>query len=176
MESREEINEVLAQMGEPPLGPKDVVQTRFVEEHKELEVAEAKPAIKLLEPPGYRRSHLFFMNGRQVDFDMQLEDLVAAVRDFNAHPERDYLELPHIEAVGSQEENNIVVVANPTFFTHRALELLQSMGVSWMKRVPGQESNAPGKVAVVRGDEAKAVIVHLNNDQRRRLERTNGRG
>ncbi len=168
MDSREELNRALAEMGEPPLGPSDVVQSQFVEDA--LADGEEK-TIKLLEPPGYRRAHLFFMNGRQVDLDLQVEDLVARVRDFNVHLERDYLELPHIEAVG--EQANAVVVANPTYFTHRALELLQSMGVSWMRRVPGQET-ANGKVAVVRGDDAKAVIVNMNREQRRRLERQNG--
>jgi len=169
MDSREEINRVLAEMGEPPLGPNDVLQTQFVEDG---ERPDGEKTIRLLEPPGYRRSHLFFMNGRQVDLDMDIEVLVAKVRDFNAHPEQDFLELPHIEAVGP--ENNNVVVASPTYFTHRALELLQSMGVSWMKRVPGQETSGPGKVAVVRGDAAKAVIVNMNREQRRRLERQNG--
>ncbi len=169
MDSREELNRALAEMGEPPLGPSDVVQSQFVEDA--LADGEEK-TIKLLEPPGYRRAHLFFMNGRQVDLDLQVEDLVARVRDFNVHLERDYLELPHIEAVG--EQANAVVVANPTYFTHRALELLQSIGVSWMRRVPGQETATPGKVAVVRGDDAKAVIVNMNREQRRRLERQNG--
>jgi hypothetical protein len=172
MDSRETVNRALEEMGEPPLGPNDIVQSEFVESPQPAD----GPKIKLLEPPGYRRSHLFFMNGRQVDLNLQVEELRDLVRDFQAHAERDFLELPHIEAVGDQKEGSVVIVSNPTFFSHRALELLQSIGVSWMKRVPGEEMSAPGKVAVVRGDEAKSVIVNMNREQRRRLQRENGRG
>jgi hypothetical protein len=173
VDSRQEINQVLAQMGEPPLGPGDKVQTQFVEESAMSVEAEDK-TIQLLEPPGFKRCHIFFANGRQLDLDMQIEELVAAVRDFMAHPERDFLELPHIEAVGEQGTTPVVVVANPTYLPHRALELMQSMGISWMRRVPGQEVTAPGKVAVVRGNDAKSVIVSMNREQRRRLERNGG--
>jgi hypothetical protein len=174
LDSRQEINRRLAEMGEPPLGEADLVQSRFVEESTDVSTEGDEKKIALVEPPGYLRSHLFFMNGREVIVDMQLADLVAAVRDFNADPSRDFLELPHIELVGGdQQGNGGVVLATPTHFSRKALELVQSMGVTYARRVPGEEkSGGKGKVAVIRGGEADQVLVNLNRMQRRALLRS----
>ena len=184
-DSIEDINKALEQMGEPPLDPKhDVVQTRFVEEKVPVDVPDAAAAagvdedgegkaIQLLEPPGYKRCELVFSNGRGLLIDMQYEDLVAEVRAFLADPSRDFLELPDIQVLGGDREGNGgVVAAVPMSFSRRALEGVQSMARAWAKRVPGYEQDGgKGKVAIIRGDQAKQVLVHLNNGQRRQLER-----
>lgn len=186
MDTVEDINQALAEMGEPPLGPGDAVQTAYVEAgggdvaelaDDNLVDADEKPAIKLLEPPGFKRCSIIFMNGREVILDMQLEDLVVAVDEFLADGARAFLELQKIEGIGANENDpRTVWMQIPIRFSRRALEMLQSMQVVYAKHVPGVASaGGKGKVAVVRGEEAKQVIVQLNRQQRRSLQR-NGRG
>ncbi len=193
MDTHEEINQVLAQMGEPPLGGRDVVQTS-PPEHADVAAATAElngeRKIERIEPPGFKRCSLIFANGREVFLDMQLDELVAAVRAFNAarrsrpwwafwragwSADKDFLQLPYIQLVGGdQQGNGGVCVQTPIHFSHRAIELLQSMGELWLKRVPGQVSSN-GKVAVVSGGDAKNVILEMNRRQKRDARR-NGRG
>lgn len=175
-DSVKDINQALAALGEPPLGPGDRVQTRFVEERTEVvpdqaeEAAEAKQ-IELLEPPGFKRCELVLMNGRGLLLDMQYEELVEKVRGFLADASQDLLELPAIEVLGGDREGNGgVCAAVPMSFSRRQLEMLSTMSVAWAKRVPGQLSGSKGKIAVIRGDDAK-VVVEMTNKQRRQLER-----
>ena len=185
-----DINAALSAMGEPPLGPSDKVQTRYIEERSESKPVTAAEAdvdedeeekrIELLAPPGYRRCELIFTNGREVLLDMQYEDLVVMLDEFFADASRSVLELPNVQVLGGTrtaqgEVEGGVVLALPTRFSRRALELVQSIGVCYAKRVPGIEhQGGKGKVAVIRGETAKSVLVQLNNTQRRQLERHNG--
>ncbi len=172
------INEALGAMGEPPLSKEDVVQTRYVGHSEAVEVpaeeADEK-RIHLLEPPGFRRCEIVFANGRGLLIDMQYEDLMRSIEAFLAEPRAQFLELPDIQVLGGDREGNGgVVVAVPMSFSRRALEGVQTVGVAWAKRVPGQEKEGGvGKVAVIRGDQAKQVLVNLNNKHRRQLERHN---
>lgn len=133
MDDRDEVNRVLAEMGEPPLGPDERVQSVV-----HGSVNDPDKQIALVDPAGYRRSALVLMNGRRVILDMQLEDLVGAVRDFLMHPELDFLELPSIDVVG-EDAATAVIFRNPQQFSRKAIELVQSMGVFWTKHVPGRK-------------------------------------
>jgi hypothetical protein len=172
MDSREEVNRVLAEMGEPPLGSQDIVQA-IAESAGDVadQVQDDKP-IELLEPPGHRRANIVFLNGRFLYIDMQEDELLAKVDAFldDPNPKSRYLTLPIIDTVNQGKKDEIVVAA-PIHLTRKALELLQSIGRSWVPKVPG-ESVATGKVAVVRGSEAEAVVAAMrpNREQRRRLQ------
>ncbi len=175
MESTEEINRALAEMGEPPLQG-DVVQAS-PPEHAELAPATAEAdaeaeggkRIELVEPPGHRRANLFFLNGRVLFIDMQDDELLQTIRDFlkDRNPDSEFLTLPLVDKVG--EGKNEVVVAAPIHLARKQLELLSSVGRSWMPKVPG-EASAESKVEIVRGSEAAAVL-HLSREQRRRMAR-----
>ena len=177
-DSVQKINRVLAEMGEPPLGKGDVVQTRYVEDEQPVDgngAAEGKE-IELVQPPGYRRSSLVFANGSERLIDMQYEDLVEKVRAFIADPALDYLELENIQVAGAdQAGNGGIVFSVPVAFSRRALETqLTSMCCVYAKRAPGKEQEGgKGKIAVIRGGDASRVLVDLNAQERRRIERHN---
>jgi len=177
MESKQEINDVLAAMGEPPLDTRDVIQTTAHIVSGTLATVAADdasptPTIELPEPPGHRRANLFFLNGRTLFIDMQGDELLEQVRTFlrDQNPQSDFLTLPLIDTVG--EGKNEVVVAVPIHLARKQLELLSSVGTSWMKKPPGEATTNSG-VAVVRGSEAAAVL-NLNREQRRRMKHNRG--
>lgn len=179
-DSVSDVNKALAEMGEPPLGKGDVVQTRYVEDEQPTEspqpdVDDSKQ-IELIQPPGYRRSSLVFSNGSERLIDMQYEDLVERVRAFLAEPAADFLELENIQVTGAdQQGNGGVVFSVPVTFSKRALELtLTSICCVYAKRAPGKEQEGgKGKIAVIRGGDASRVVMELNSQQRRRIERHN---
>jgi len=167
MESREEVNAALAAMGEPPLNEDDVVRTSG---DQVLETAVAKH-IELVEPAGYRRANLVFLNGRFLLIDMQDDELVEKVNAFldDPNPNNRYLSVPIIDTIDEGKPTEVVVAA-PIHLTRRALEMMQSIGRSWPKKVPGQ-APADSRIPVVRGSDAERVLQHIkpNREQRRRL-------
>ena len=173
METREEVNRVLAEMGEPPLGSQDIMQAiaQSSDVGEVAKQAQDDKHIDLVEPSGHRRANMVFLNGRHLFIDMQDDELLEKVRAFleDRNPTSQYLTLPIIDKVG--EGNSEVVVAAPIHLTRKALELLQSIGRSWLPKVPGQ-ATTDSKVSVVRGSEAEAVIAAIkpNREQRRRLQ------
>ncbi len=177
MESREEVNRVLAEMGEPPLGPSDVGVQASPPEHVDVAEAtseanaEGEKRIELVEPPGHRRANLFFLNGRVLFIDMQDDELLSTIREFlrDRNPESEFLTLPLVDKVG--EGKNEVMVAAPIHLARKQLELLSSVGRSWMPKVPG-EASTDSKVEIVRGHEA-AQVLNLSREQRRRMGRQN---
>ena len=180
MESKQEINDVLAAMGEPPLDTRDVIQTT----HRIVSSGDApaatdvettvppEPRIELREPKGHRRANLYFLNGRVLFIDMQDDELLQTIRDFlrDLDPQKEFLTLPLIDTVGEGKDE--VTVAAPIHLARKQLELLSSVGRSWMKQVPGEATTGSG-IAVVRGSEAAGVL-NLNREQRRRLGRNRG--
>ncbi len=171
-DSHEEVDRVLREMGEPPLGEHDVVHsTDQVVELGDVAAENGDKHIELIEPPGFRRANLVFMNGRYLLFDMQDDELLAAVDEFlnDPDPKRKYLTLPLIDTVGKEPHD--VVVAAPIHLTRRGLELMQSIGRSWPAKVPGQ-ATTDARIPVVRGSDAEKVLgqLNLNRTQRRRLQ------
>jgi len=61
--------------------------------------------------------------------------------------------------------------AAPIHLARKQLELLSSVGRSWMPKVPG-EASTDSKVEIVRGHEA-AQVLNLSREQRRRMGRQN---
>jgi hypothetical protein len=180
MESRKDVNRILGEMGEPPLGSADILQSPLEHADVAQTTAEAnaegeQPYIEMKEPKGFRRANLFFLNGRTLFIDMQDDELLQTIRDFlrDQNPESEFLTLPLIDTVGEGKDE--VTVAAPIHLARKQLELLSSVGRSWMKQVPGQATTNSG-VAVVRGEDAKTVILNMNREQRRRLRRQTGRG
>jgi hypothetical protein len=170
MDTEADVNNALHLMGEPPLGEHDVVQSN----DQVVEVvadADGKKEIQLVDPPGHRRANMVFLNGRHLFIDMQDDELLQLVDEFleDPNPKRKYLTLPLIDVVG--KEPHEVVAAAPIHLTRKALELLQSIGRSWVPKVPGQ-ATTDSKIPVIRGSEAEQLLnqVGLNRSQRRRLQ------
>jgi uncharacterized protein YlzI (FlbEa/FlbD family) len=137
MDTREDINNALAEMGEPPLGAgEDVVGG------DQVAPANGEKHIELLEPPGQPRCQLVFMNGRSVIVDQSYEDVMAEIRDFHAHPEQDFLRLDVIDVVEAKPFP--IVVRDPTSFSRRAMETMQSAGRFWTKFLPGGRMDLAG--------------------------------
>lgn len=135
-DTREEINAALAEMGEPPLGAADVVNGHGAVEDSAL----SPKRIHGVEPRGHKRSDLVFTNGRRVIVDLTRDELVAAVRAFNADLDGDYLEIPTIDVVG-ENEADAVIVRNDMMISRRAAEQIATMGHYWSKHVPGRFMN-----------------------------------
>jgi len=169
MDTREDVNRVLRDMGEPPLGEHDVVQSN--DQVVDVGDAEGEKQIALVEPPGYRRANMVFLNGRYLLFDLQDDELLRLVKEFleDPNPKRQYLTLPLIDSIG--EQPNEVMVAAPVHLTRKALELVQSIGRSWPLKVPGR-ATTDAKITVARGSDAERVLqqVGLNHSQRRRVQ------
>jgi hypothetical protein len=130
------------------------------------DAVEERKIITLVEPPGHRRAHMVFANGRYLIVDMQLGDLVDAVDAFLDDEAQRFLELPIIDTV----EN--IVLRNPCLFSRKAMEQLQSMSVSWVKATPGDSESVlthratDARVAELRGSIPAAKVLNVDRLKR----------